>query len=692
MAHIGEEGFLLPSALHRLAQRLCHLFDLLLVVHLLRGIHEGDDQPPQHAGLSGFFGLRPGEHGRGAFPFRRLLPLIHLIGGDAEQVGLAGDGSAVPFNGRDILQHIPAEADEVNGREIECDIPEGTSHILLCHMEFRGDVFREFPDVQVPVHHQDAHQRGGKEVCHVIVQSGQLRHLGLVLGVHGVELLVHGLQLFVGALQLLIRRQQFFIRRLQLRVHALQLGDGLLQAVLGKLQIMLQVRDSLRRRRVHLVLADIPLQLPVAAEEGDRRIAAVVAVLVEDRLGHQRHVLRLFPDLHRNIVKHHLVPQLPAFPERSGDGDPKICAEQGENVQGRRSLRNTQERPAFPVGPPELVLLIHQDRHGHQRLEDAGLQLSGPVRDLMGIVLRTALDLGQRVLEVLHRVGDLVVGRRLSAGVVDEDPLVGIQDAEHIVIVEHRLGAAQEQETPVIQRHVEDREEIPLQHGLEIDQKVSAADQVQLSERRILENIVLGKDDHLADVVPDLVLVSLPVEITAQPHHADILDNVVAVDAPGRRGDCVGIQVRREDLDIPAAVHLLHDLRKEDRDGVSFLTGRAASHPDTDLTGARRLRHQRPDNALLQDLEVFRVAEEAGDADQDLLREDLRFLRVRRKIIHIFPEIPVVGDHQTAFYAPEDRGLLVIGIVDVGDRLQDAEHLRQEVTVRQLQPAGSVRH
>ena len=63
MAHVGQEGFLFPSALHRLAQRLRHFFDLLLVVHLLCGVHEGDDQTAQHAGFLRLSCLRSGEHG-----------------------------------------------------------------------------------------------------------------------------------------------------------------------------------------------------------------------------------------------------------------------------------------------------------------------------------------------------------------------------------------------------------------------------------------------------------------------------------------------------------------------------------------------------------------------------------------------------------------------------------------------------
>ena len=62
------------------------------------------------------------------------------------------------------------------------------------------------------------------------------------------------------------------------------------------------------------------------------------------------------------------------------------------------------------------------------------------------------------------------MGRRFSGGVVHEDLLIGADHAENVVVIDHRLASAKEQVSPVVERHVKDREQISLQDILEIDQ------------------------------------------------------------------------------------------------------------------------------------------------------------------------------------------------------------------------------
>ena len=47
VAHVGQEGLFFPARLHRRAERLGHLLDLLGVVDLFRRIHKSDDEPVQ---------------------------------------------------------------------------------------------------------------------------------------------------------------------------------------------------------------------------------------------------------------------------------------------------------------------------------------------------------------------------------------------------------------------------------------------------------------------------------------------------------------------------------------------------------------------------------------------------------------------------------------------------------------------
>ncbi len=156
---------------------------------------------------------------------------------------------------------------------------------------------------------------------------------------------------------------------------------------------------------------------------------------------------------------------------------------------------------------------------------------------------------------------------------------------------------------------MENGKEAPLQRRLEIDEQVPAADEIELAERRILEHIVLGKDDHLPDIMPDHILVALPRKVPGQAVQADVLYDVVPVNTAVRLHDRVGIEVCREDLHIPPHAQLFHDLREEDRDRVGLLTGRTAGHPDADLIALPCIFHQVRDDPFFQDLKVVRVSE-----------------------------------------------------------------------------------
>ena len=285
----------------------------------------------------------------------------------------------------------------------------------------------------------------------------------------------------------------------------------------------------------------------------------------------------------------------------------------------------------------------------------------------------------------------MLVGRRASRAVVDKDLLVGAQDPEDVIVINDRLRPAQEEIAAVVEGHVEDGKEIPLQDILEIDQEISAADQVQPAEGRILKDIVLGEDDHLADVVIDHIAVALFGKETAQPRDRDILQNAVAVDAARRHVDGIAVQVRREDLDIPAQSQLIHGLREEDGDRIGLLTCGTAGHPDPDLVRCPVAPEQVLDDPLLENVKIIRVAEEGGDSDQDLLGQQPDLLRIVVHVVDIFLQVAVVGDHDPSLDPAQDGRLLVIGIVYVCDFLQYAEDLGHEVPVRELQAPARVR-
>ena len=60
-----------------------------------------------------------------------------------------------------------------------------------------------------------------------------------------------------------------------------------------------------------------------------------------------------------------------------------------------------------------------------------------------------------------------------------------------------------------LQAVVEDGQQLPLQFRPEVDQQIAAAEQVQLGERRVLDDVLRGEDQHLADRLLDPVLAVL---------------------------------------------------------------------------------------------------------------------------------------------------------------------------------------
>ena len=271
-----------------------------------------------------------------------------------------------------------------------------------------------------------------------------------------------------------------------------------------------------------------------------------------------------------------------------------------------------------------------------------------------------------------------------------KDLLIGTYHPEDVVIIDHRFASSKEQVSPVVQRHVEDREQVSLKYILEIDQQVPAADQVKFTKRRILKNIVLREHDHLADLVADDIAVSLAAEIAAQARHAHILADVVAVDASACHSNRIRVQIRGKDLHISSHAELIHYFREQDRNGIGFLTCGAARHPDTKLVCRRRVFDQVVDHPVFEHFKIVRIPEETGHADQDFLGQKPRLVRVVGQILHVFLKVPVMSDHNTPFYAAQDRSLFVIRIIDICDIAKDREYLHHQVAVAQLQPVACI--
>ena len=64
---------------------------------------------------------------------------------------------------------------------------------------------------------------------------------------------------------------------------------------------------------------------------------------------------------------------------------------------------------------------------------------------------------------------------------------------------------------------MEEWQELLLRLCIQIDEKVSAAEHIQLRERRVGENVLRGKDDHIPDLFTDAVMIVLFCKKPLQP-------------------------------------------------------------------------------------------------------------------------------------------------------------------------------
>src|SRR5215470_18886180 len=120
----------------------------------------------------------------------------------------------------------------------------------------------------------------------------------------------------------------------------------------------------------------------------------------------------------------------------------------------------------------------------------------------------------------------------------------------------------------------------PLECGAQIDEQIAATYDVHAGERRILKNILPGKDAEVADGFADLVALLHFVEKTAQPGRRDVGHNTFLVDSNSGLLDGRLTQVCAEDLERDILPYLRQVFHQGDGMGVSFFSRGATGDPD----------------------------------------------------------------------------------------------------------------
>ena len=286
----------------------------------------------------------------------------------------------------------------------------------------------------------------------------------------------------------------------------------------------------------------------------------------------------------------------------------------------------------------------------------------------------------------LHAVGHLALAH------MRVDALGAAHRHEHVGHVVGGLAFTQEQIAAVLERGVEDAEQGLLQHGLEVDHDVAAADKVELAERRIGEQVVRRKHDHLADLVDDVVRVASDLEKAHQAIGRHVVGDAFGIDALAGDLDRLHVDVRREDLDLPADVLLVHRLAEQDGDRIRLLPRRAAGDPHADGVALARSGQNVVDCLVLELLERILVAEEPRHADEDLAAERLGLAFVDLEQRGEVGQRRGVRDDHAPFDTAHHGGALVVREVDAADLLERTVDAQHRVVVVKLDVVAGKQH
>ena len=151
------------------------------------------------------------------------------------------------------------------------------------------------------------------------------------------------------------------------------------------------------------------------------------------------------------------------------------------------------------------------------------------------------------------------------------------------------------------------------------------------------------------------------------------------------------INIRGEHLHLETLLQQFHLLLEQDGDGIGFLAGGATGHPDADRCTRVLVGKKSRDDLFLQRRERLRVAEEIGDADQQIAKEGLHFGRGLLQVANVLIQPFDLVDGHAPLDAAVDRALLVLRKIMAGLGTQQDKDLLHRVSglgSREERPAG----
>ena len=241
---------------------------------------------------------------------------------------------------------------------------------------------------------------------------------------------------------------------------------------------------------------------------------------------------------------------------------------------------------------------------------------------------------------------------------------LAVQGGEEVDGGADGLRAAQKQDPFGVEGIVKEGHQFFLQLRGQVDQEVAAAQDIELGEGGVHDDVLHGEDRHLPDIFGEAVAVLFFDEEPSEPLGRHIRGDVGRKDPLAGLVDGFTVEVGGEDLEGEASpvLHPVEGLFEDDRQGVRLLPRGAAGHPGPEHLAGGTVREEREDD-LFQVLPRRRIAEEARHADQELLEEELEFLGIRLEKPHILADPLDLVDAHAPLDPAVDGALLVQGKV-----------------------------
>jgi hypothetical protein len=556
---------------------------------------------------------------------------------DARQPPAAVLVAYLELAGPDVLDRVVEQPMEIRHVDRQVEIAERSADVGVDQVQDRLRARREAADAQVAPEEDDRDQDAVDQVREVVAVLGQLEVAGLELLIDRVELLVarldlllRGLELLVDALELLVRRLHLLVRRLQILVRGLLLLDHGLEEIARRPELVRQPPDLVRGLLGHLVRharvdpRDEPRTGGGLLEDDEVDRARSRAVLHGHDLDVDFASAADRADAQALLARRGAL--LPRALERGAQSDEEPLAGHLQQVEAGPPLRRDQVGTRVAAELEDVPVRIDEHpRRGVLGEEDAvcfRVEVGARTGVGLGVPLAPFPWPGGRGPE---HAGGGARRETPASRLPGVDPVAWIEDVEELALRSDRLGGPEPEAPSGIQRIVEGLEGLVLERSLHVDEQVPAADEVDPREGRVGEDVVAREDAPVADRLRDTVPVLLLDEIAPQPLRRDLRSDRLGVQADARLLDPSEVEVRGEDLRGVPTAGSFGELVEGDRDRVRLLAGRASENPHAERSGERAALREARENLLVEDLEGPGIAEEARDADQDVLaqRRDL---------------------------------------------------------------------